>query len=72
MILRFYVVRPKPGMEEEFVRYTWERGFPAILAQPGCRSMQRLRRLDDPGEFVVASVWDSLEALEAFKRTPLR
>ncbi|MEJ2057707.1 MAG: antibiotic biosynthesis monooxygenase [Desulfofustis sp.] len=34
------------------------------LTQPGYISGQTLKRLDKPGEFLVISVWESLEAWE--------
>lgn len=53
---------------EDWKRYTREVGFPAMLSQPGCRKIQRMRRLGaDADEFEVITWWGSVEDLDRFK-----
>jgi heme-degrading monooxygenase HmoA len=52
---------------DRYVEYLKETGVRAFRDTPGCRGAFVLRRIaDGRAEFVVLSLWDSLEAVRAF------
>jgi quinol monooxygenase YgiN len=68
MLMRVLTMRVRPEHLEDWKRYTREVGFPGMLSQPGCRKIQRMRRLEaEAGEFAVITWWDSIEDLDRFK-----
>jgi quinol monooxygenase YgiN len=40
-----------------------------ILAQPGCRHVELMRDAQNPDSFATFSVWESEEALEAYRQS---
>jgi len=52
---------------EAYLAYLEETGLAAYAATPGNRGVRVLRRLrDDRAEFLLVTVWESLEAIRAF------
>ena len=70
MLMRVLTMRVRPEHLEDWKRYTREVGFPGMLSQPGCRKIQRMRRLEaEAGEFAVITWWDSIEDLARNSQT---
>lgn len=69
MVLRFVRMRFRPEEVEQFVAL-YEGAYPLIAGQPGCRSVQLIRELDDPAAFATWSVWDDEAALDAYRASP--
>jgi heme-degrading monooxygenase HmoA len=70
MLIRLLMMNVVPERLDDWMRYTSETGFPAMRAQPGCRSVTRLRyRAGDPSHAIM-TVWDDIEAFERFKSGP--
>lgn len=58
-------VRPTDG--DAYVEYMRQTGVAGYASTPGNRGVWMLRRdLDDRTEFVMLTLWDSLEAVQAF------
>ena len=75
MLLRILTMHVHAGRVEEWMRFTRDRGFPGMLAQPGCRQIWRLRAHGAPAEgettaFQVMTLWDGLADLERFRASP--
>ncbi len=52
---------------DTYVEYLNETGVPGLAATPGNLGVQVFRRIDGGrAEFVVTSLWDSREAIQAF------
>jgi heme-degrading monooxygenase HmoA len=67
MIARIWkgAVRREDG--EAYAEYMLETGVAAYAATPGNRGVWMLRReVDDRAEFVMFTLWESLEAVRAF------
>ena len=67
MIARIWkgAVRREDG--DAYARYMDETGVAAYAATPGNRGVWMLRRtVDDRAEFVMFTLWDSLDAVKAF------
>ena len=67
MIARIWkgAVRQEDG--DAYARYMDETGVAAYAATPGNRGVWMLRRnVDDRAEFVMFTLWDSLDAVKAF------
>jgi heme-degrading monooxygenase HmoA len=57
----------RAGDAERYVDYMNETGMPGLSSTEGNRGVYMLRRLDgDRAEFVVISLWDSLDAIRDF------
>jgi heme-degrading monooxygenase HmoA len=68
MLMRVLTMRVRHERLEDWKRYTREIGFPGMLSQPGCRKIQRMRRLGtEASEYEVVTWWDSIEDLDRFK-----
>lgn len=61
-------VRLKPGMEESFLSHTKGAADP-ILNAPGFVRRLLLRDRTNPGTFYYVSIWESFDALEAYRAT---
>jgi heme-degrading monooxygenase HmoA len=58
---------------DDYVRYLGETGFREYLATPGNRGVLGLRRLDgERAEFLLISLWESLEAIRGFAGDDIR
>ena len=52
MLMRVLTMRVRQEHLEGWKRYTKDVGFPGMLSQPGCRKIQRMRRLGaEAGEY---------------------
>jgi quinol monooxygenase YgiN len=67
MLLRILDIHVRPDRVAEWLRFTRDQGFPGMLRQPGCRSIQRLRVHGTAADFRVMTLWDSPEHLERFR-----
>lgn len=66
MLTRLVRMRFQPDRVDAFLAlYAVMR--PKIVSQPGCRSVQLVREIDDPAAFATWSVWESAAALEAYR-----
>lgn len=66
MLTRLVRMHFQPDRVEEFLAF-YEQLRPQIAGQPGCVSVQLLRQADDPSSFATWSVWESAEALDAYR-----
>ena len=67
MIARIWRGAVRPGDGDEYVRYMASTGIPGYSGTPGNRGVWMLRRdLEDRTEFVMFTLWDSLDAVKAF------
>ena len=67
MIARTWIGRTKAKDAEAYAKVVLETGIVDLKATPGNRGALLLRRTDEKeAEFVLISLWDSLESIEAF------
>lgn len=67
MIYRVWRGRTPAVDFDRYLAYLKETGVEALRATPGNRGVQVLRRLDgEVAEFIVASRWESTDAIRAF------
>ena len=64
MTLKVFIKRAATDSCIEGLDYLLRQMRGVCLMQPGYISGQTLKRLDKPGEFLVISTWESLEAWE--------
>jgi heme-degrading monooxygenase HmoA len=66
-IARIWRGRTPASKADEYARYLDANGIAKIRATPGNRGVTVLRRTDgDKTEFVVISIWDSIDAVKNF------
>ncbi len=70
MLIRILKMRVNMARYDEWLAFTRDIGFPGMLAQPGCRAICRLRRVDSEDDFRILTEWDDLAALERFRASP--
>ena len=70
MLIRLLMMNVVPDRLEDWRRYTREVGFPAMRAQPGCRSVTRLHNRGGEPSHGIMTAWDDADALERFKSGP--
>lgn len=68
MLIRLVRMQFRPQDVATFLAL-YEHVEPIIAAQPGCRSVQLVRQIDDPAAFATWSVWDDQIALDAYRRS---
>ncbi len=67
VIIRVFRGRVRPGMQAAYLRFLYERAVPELTRHPGVIGFHVGEPLDEQGdEFVVTSVWASLNDLRAF------
>ena len=67
MIARLWRGETRREDAETYLAYLHETGLAAYTATPGNRGVRVLRRLHaDRAEFLLVTVWESLEAIRAF------
>lgn len=67
MIARLWRGVTPADKAESYLRYLERTGLKEYRSTPGNRGVQVLRRLDqDRAEFLLVSLWDSMEAIRAF------
>jgi len=65
-IVRIIYVSFPPDQAEK-ARQNWkEKCAPLMIRQSGCMSEELLSCIDNPGEFISYSEWDSLENIEKY------
>lgn len=70
MLMRVLTMRVRQEHLEDWKRYTRDVGFPGMLSEPGCRKIERMRRLGaEAGEYDVVTWWDNIGDLDRFKRS---
>ena len=57
--------------EVEHFQQLFEEWRHRIIAFPGCRELELLHDLDEPGTFFTRSEWDSAEDLDAYRNSPV-
>ncbi len=68
MLIRLVRMRFRSEEVERFLAL-YDQAYPIIVGQPGCRSVQLVREIDDPAAFATWSVWDDAAALDAYRRS---
>ena len=68
MLIRLVRMYFRPDEVERFLTM-YEQTRPIIASQPGCRSVQLVRQIDDPAAFATWSIWDDQAALDAYRRS---
>lgn len=67
MIIRVFRGVVQPGMQDDFERLIRDRAIPEFRAHPGLVTLQfGTPREQNPDEFLVVTVWRSLDDLRAF------
>ncbi|MCI4330392.1 MAG: antibiotic biosynthesis monooxygenase [Thermoplasmata archaeon] len=67
MIVRLFRARARSGQEEAYDEFLRRRTAPFLRSQPGCLEVRVARGSPGGGEgqFLVLTVWDSLDHLKA-------
>jgi heme-degrading monooxygenase HmoA len=68
-IIRLLHVKVSPDAMKEAERVWKEDCAPLMIKQPGCLSEKLLKCLDDPGDYVSYSEWESDEAIETYRKS---
>jgi heme-degrading monooxygenase HmoA len=68
-IIRLLHVKVSPDAAKEAERVWKEDCAPLMIKQPGCLSEKLLKCLDDPGDYVSYSEWESDDAIEAYRKS---
>ena len=67
MIARIWQGRTRPGMGEAYMSYLEQTGLKEYKATEGCKDVLVLtRELGDVTEYVLITIWDSMEAVRRF------
>jgi len=67
MIARVWSARAELDQAHLYAAHFTEAVLPRLAALPGCRGAYLLRRVDgDSVEFVVQTLWDSMDAVSEF------
>jgi heme-degrading monooxygenase HmoA len=67
MVVRTWTCVVKPGLADDYVRHLKTETFPALRRIDGHRTASILRRdVEDGTEFLISTVWRSLDAIKAF------
>jgi heme-degrading monooxygenase HmoA len=66
MLFRILKMHVNPERIEEWLAFTRDIGFPAMLRQPGCRAIWRLRTHGSDDSFHVMTLWASAADFERF------
>lgn len=66
MILRLFFARPRPGRAAEYGEYLKRSTVPHLRGVAGCLEVRVARTFSPEGEvdFVVATLWDTLDHLK--------
>lgn len=62
-ILEHAILPVRPGLEADF-EAAMRQALPIIRRQPGCRSAEVSRCVEQPSAYLLLAVWDSVEAHE--------
>ena len=73
MIARLWRGEAKPAQADAYYRHVTGTVFPEVARLPGHRGAYVLRReVDGAVEFLVVTLWDSMDAVRAFAPDPER
>jgi heme-degrading monooxygenase HmoA len=64
--IRLIYARVPPEKADQAVHNWKEKCAPLMIAQEGCLSEHLLHGIDDPGEFISYSEWDSEESIRNY------
>jgi quinol monooxygenase YgiN len=59
-----------PGTEEAFEKAMTATGLDVLRGAQGCRGVQLRRGVEDPGTYLLAVEWDSVQAHTSFTQEP--
>ena len=69
LIIRLLHVKVTPDAAKEAIRIWKEDCASLMIRQPGCLSEKLLQSMDDPGDYVSYSEWESNDAIEAYRKS---
>ena len=72
MYIRLVSRSLRPGHWDEFESYYRDRYVPGTRDTKGLQRRQLLRSTENPDEGISLSLWDSLEDILSFERSPVR
>lgn len=70
MIVRMIVAKVAPDQAETARRVWKDHCAPLMIGVAGCVSEQLLASTEDPGEIISMAMWDSQEAIDAYRKGP--
>ncbi len=70
MIVEHALLPVTPGTEDAF-EASMTAALPLIEAAPGCGGARVRRQVEDPSTYLLLVCWESLEAHQAFRDSPL-
>jgi heme-degrading monooxygenase HmoA len=68
-IVRLIHVKVKQESRAEAERIWKQDCAPLMIKQPGCLSEELLKCIDEPGEYISYSEWESDEAIEKYRKS---
>ena len=69
-IMRFIVVKTTTDKAAEIERLWRQECGPLMLKRPGCLREELLRCIEEPGEYISVSEWESAQAIETYLASP--
>ena len=72
MYVRVFWGRVKPGMWDEYERFYEEKVVPVSQHMRGFRGRQLMRSTENPDEGASISLWETIEDLGNYERSPER
>ena len=66
-IIRLIYVTVKPEHVKEAINLWKNHCAPLMIKQPGCFSEELLECVDQPGEFISYSVWDTQSSIDRYR-----
>ena len=70
MVIRIVSLKCKPEDVDAF-RLVLRNSFPRVRQFPGCLALQIVNDIADPTSFFTLSTWRDVDALEAYRTSPL-
>lgn len=68
-IVRMIYVSVNPDRVEEAERTWKEHCAPLMIKQPGCLTEKLLKCVDQPGEYISYSEWDTQESVDKYRQS---
>lgn len=72
MLFRMLKIQVAPDRLQDWLAFTRDTGFPAMLRQPGCRAIWRLRAAGSDSDYRVMTLWDGADDLDRFRASEAR
>ena len=72
MIVRIFWGRIKLGMWDQYESHYNDNVVPAAQSMNGFRGRQLMRSVENPDEGVSITLWDNIENLGTYERSPVR